>query len=414
MKTTAPKDNEIKGTILIPASKSISNRILIIEALSSEKLDFENLSNSDDTKILQESLNTVNANKAKLITLDVGMAGTAFRFLTAFLSLQNGMFILTGSERLKERPIKPLVDILLDLGANIQYKEKEGFAPLIIVGKKLHGKEVTIDASISSQFITALMLIAPKIEGGLNIQLRGSIASLPYLKMTKDLMHQFGVVTAFNGKAISISEQDYANSQLIIEADWSSASYFYESLAIAKKGQLTLKNYTENSLQGDSKLAKIFENLGIKTTFQKNEIVLTKIPLNKQKLFKYNFINEPDLVQAIVCTCVALGINAEISGIESLKIKETDRIQALKNEILKLNWDLIKKGDGVYFLERTKLAMIKKELQFNTYNDHRMAMCLAPLSLKYEAVNIENPEVVSKSNVDFWKLIEVIGFKLKL
>jgi 3-phosphoshikimate 1-carboxyvinyltransferase len=413
MKITAPKDKTINGIITIPASKSISNRVLIIDALCKEKVAFKNLSNSDDTRILQKALTKIEQNKTAVLTIDTGMAGTSFRFLTAYLSIQKGQFILTGSSRLKERPIKPLVDILLELGADISYLEKEGFAPLFIKGNKLQGKDVIIDASISSQFTTALMLIAPKVANGLNIKLKGIIASRPYLKMTQSLMQYFGVEISFNEQTFTIKEQAYSNNPILIEADWSSASYFYESLALAENGTLTLKNYSKNSIQGDSKIADLYEQLGVQTEYLNNDIVLTKSDYDSTSVFKYDFINEPDLVQAVVCTCVALNIKAELTGLESLKIKETDRIQALKNEISKLNWNLIETTKGAYSIAPIKHAKPIKELHFRTYNDHRMAMCLAPLSLKNYSVSIENAEVVSKSNVDFWTLLEKIGFKTK-
>ena len=410
MKIAAPKDKAINGTITIPASKSISNRVLIIDALCQEKINYRNLSNSDDTNVLANSLKEINANKTEVLTLDVGMAGTSFRFLTAYLSLQKGSFILTGSSRLKERPIKPLVDILIVLGADITYLEKEGFAPLFIKGKKLQGKTISINASISSQFITALMLIGPKLTNGLEIELKGKITSFPYLKMTQKLMNYFGIAVSFQDKTFSIPTQEYKNNNLYIEADWSSASYFYESLAIADKGQLTLKNYSENSIQGDAKLAAIYKAFGVQTAFIDDSIVLNKIAFDSKSIFRYNFTNEPDLVQAVVSTCVALNIKAELSGLESLKIKETDRILALKTEINKLNWDLVEKENDIYFLEPTSNKEIAENLVFKTYNDHRMAMCLAPLSLKFGKIEIENPKVVSKSNVIFWELMELVGF----
>ena len=408
---SVPKDNIINGTIIIPSSKSISNRALIIKALSKEEIKIENISISEDTNILAKSLKLVkNRNtKHKPIEINVGMAGTTFRFLTAFLSIQKGEYILTGEKRLRERPIKPLVDALIFLGAKIEYLENEGFAPLKIKGNKLVGKEIEIDAKISSQFITALMLIAPKIKNGITINLKGKIASLSYLKMTSILMKHFNVESTFERNKIRIPEQKYKKNKIIVESDWSSASYFYESLALANKGKLILKNYTKNSIQGDSKLVEIYKDFGIHTEFNKDEIILTKKPFIKQK-YKYNFISEPDLAQAVLATCVGLNIEAELTGLESLKIKETDRIHALNKEFNKLNWELIETKKEIYSLRKTGSFLPTINLSFNTYNDHRMAMCLAPLVLKHTKTTIHKHDVVRKSNPLFWELLVEIGF----
>lgn len=411
LKVIAPKNGILKGKLNIPASKSISNRVLIIQALCKEKIELENLSISDDTKILTKALSQVKAKTAKII--DVGMAGTSFRFLTAFLSVQKGEFILTGSSRIKKRPIKPLVDALLSIGADIEYLEEEGFAPLKIIGKELESKTIQIDSSISSQFITALILIAPKIKNGLNIELVGEIASLPYLRMTLNLLNYFGIKANLISNKIQIQAGNYIGKGLFIEADWSSASYFYESLALSKSGELFLENYSKNSIQGDSKLVDVFKKFGVETEFKENGILLKKNIKGIVKFFKYNFINEPDLAQTIIVTCATLDIEGEFLGLESLKIKETDRVLAIKTEINKIAWDLIE-NNKVYSLQKIKVEIETKEIVFNTYNDHRMAMCLAPLSLKYSSVNIENSNVVSKSNPLFWEQFETIGFKLKI
>lgn len=413
LKISAPYNNEINGVLDIPASKSISNRCLIIQALCEEKISLENLSISDDTKILQAALLQIEQeNHKEILEINVGMAGTAFRFLCSFLSIQNGKFILTGHQRLKERPIKPLVDALKDLGADITYLEKEGFAPLLIEGKNLNAHSVKIPANISSQFITALLLIAPKLENGLKIQLEGEIASKPYIDMTLSLMKHFGVEASFEGQNIEVKAQKYISNHLFIEADWSSASYFYEALALAKSGELVLKNFSKNSIQGDSKLAILFTQFGVETSFEKNSILLTK-NISESKAFTYDFTNEPDLAQTFITTSVALNKEIQINGIQSLTIKETDRILAVKTEINKLGFNLIAHENEdleVFQLEKNEDFKIEKPIIFQTYNDHRMAMCLAPLCLKYNEVFIENPEVVSKSNPLFWDQLEILGF----
>lgn len=415
LKISSPKNKTIQGNIFIPSSKSISNRTLIIKALSKEKIILENISISDDTKVLQKAISQIeNNSEEKPLTINIGLAGTSFRFLSAFLSIQKGIYILTGEKKIQERPIKPLVNSLKNIGANIEYLEKEGFAPLLITGTTLIGKEITINANISSQFITALMLIAPKIKNGLKIKLIGKITSLPYITMTQNLMNLFSVETIFKNNKITIKEQNYTKNNLKIESDWSSASYFYEIVALSKQAEIILPNYYKNSIQGDSKLVEIYKTLGVNTTFKNNEIILSKAKFKKE-FFKYNFISEPDLAQAVLATCLALNIEAEVSGLETLKVKETDRIFALNKEFNKLNWELIETKKEVYSLR--KKENIKKnnfeEIVFKTYEDHRMAMCLAPLSLKYDNIYIEKPEVISKSNPLFWKLLKKIGFNLK-
>ncbi len=413
LQINAPINKIVKGKINIPASKSISNRALIIQALCKESIVLENLSIADDTKVLQDALLTIKNNKTlnKTLLINVGLAGTAFRFLTAFLSVQKGNFILTGNQRIQERPIKPLVKVLLELGADITYIEKDGFAPLFIKGKELKGKTIEIKANISSQFISALMLIAPSIQNGLNIKLIGEISSLPYIEMTAKTMNYFGVTVALKDKTIAISNQKYKGEKLFIEADWSSSSYFYECMALAKKGNLILENYSKNSIQGDKEIVNIFKQFGVYTKFKNNQIILSK---NKaiSTVFKYNFIDQPDLAQTVIATCIALNIEGELTGLASLKIKETDRILALQNEIKKVNWNLIASKNDVYLLTKNTKKLIEKKIIIKTYKDHRMAMSFAPLCLKFGKINIKNPEIVSKSNPLFWKQLKEIGFSL--
>lgn len=412
LKISAPKSNIVEGILEIPSSKSISNRALIIQAFSTKNIDLENLSISDDTKILGEALFQIkNRTENETININIGLAGTAFRFLTAFLATQKGEFILTGEKRIHERPIKPLVDALKQLGADVSYLEKDGFAPLLIKGKKLQAKTIEINAEISSQFITALLLIAPSLNEEFTLKLKHKISSKPYIDMTLSLMKYFGVSSTFEGNTITISKGKYSSNSLFIEADWSSASYFYQSLALAKEGEIILKNYNKKSIQGDSKLAELFLPFGVKTIFEKNQIRLVKTEL-KVDFYEYDFSNEPDLAQTFVALCVALNIEAQLSGLESLKIKETNRILAMHTEIQKLDWTLLETEEkGIYRLSKTK-KLLAKSIVFETYKDHRMAMCLAPLALVFDSVNIQNPEVVSKSNPLFWEQMEALGFSV--
>ena len=405
--------NVVIQTILdIPSSKSISNRALIIQALCTEKNALENPSISDDTKVLKSALEQIkNKNSTQALTINIGLAGTAFRFLTAFLATQNGKFILTGAKRIQERPIKPLVEALQKLGADISYLNNEGFAPLLIKGKKLKAKTLEIDADISSQFITALLLISPSLNQDFVLKLNNKISSKPYIDMTLSLMKNFGINSSFIKNNITISKGNYVSNTLFIEADWSSASYFYECLALANEGEIILKNYSKKSIQGDSKLAELFIPFGVETMFKENMIRLVKKKLNIS-FFEYDFSNEPDLAQTFIALCCGLNIKGTFSGLETLKIKETNRISAMNNEIQKIGFELIEtEKKGIYTLQKTG-NKVEKEIVFKTYKDHRMAMSLAPLALKFENISIENHEVVSKSNPLFWEQMESLGFNL--
>lgn len=412
LRISVEKNVVIQAILDIPSSKSISNRALIIQALCTEKNALENLSISDDTKVLKSALKqNKNKNSSQTLTINIGLAGTAFRFLTAFLATQNGKFILTGAKRIQERPIKPLVEALQKLGADISYLNNEGFAPLLIKGKKLKAKTLEIDADISSQFITALLLISPSLNQDFVLKLNKKINSKPYIDMTLSLMKNFGINSSFIKNNITISKGNYVSNTLFIEADWSSASYFYECLALANEGEIILKNYSKKSIQGDSKLAELFIPFGVETVFEENTIRLVK---KKQNIsfFEYDFSNEPDLAQTFIALCCGLNIKGTFSGLETLKIKETNRISAMNNEIQKIGFELIEtEKKGIYTLQKTG-NKVGKEIIFKTYKDHRMAMSLAPLALKFENISIENPEVVSKSNPLFWEQMESLGFNL--
>ncbi len=393
-----------QSKIKITGSKSETNRLLLLQALFPE-IQLENTSSSDDSEVMIKALR----NNESIV--DIHHAGTAMRFLTAFYAIQEEKeVLLTGSSRMKERPIKILVDALLQLGADIEYLENEGFPPLKIRGKKIIKNKVSLPANVSSQYISALLLIATKLQNGLELTLEGAITSVPYIKMTLALLNEIGVETSFIGKVISVKPKlSINNYQLSIESDWSSASYFYSIIALSKIGtQITLSFYKKNSLQGDSVLATIYIEFGVETVFNNdNSITISKVNFqNTQKTFNLN--NAPDIAQTIAVTCFGLGIGCHLTGLHTLKIKETDRLEALQNELSKLGANVNITNDSLTLKENTK---INESIVIKTYQDHRMAMAFAPLALKVP-IEIEESEVVSKSYPSFWKDLQSIGFQI--
>ena len=383
--------------IILPASKSISNRALILNALAYSPYDIQNLSDCDDTRV------TVKALDSNDTTFDIGAAGTAMRFLTAFLAKTVGEWIITGSERMKNRPIKLLVDALTSLGARIEYVEKEGYPPLRIFGSALMGGEISLNGGVSSQYISALMMIAPYMQNGLKIKLEGKVISVPYIHMTMSMMKEYGVTVTFENNEIDIKPQLYKPIQYKVESDWSAASYWYEILSIAGKGQIFLSGLNANSSQGDSKVSELFEQLGVKTEYQPEGVLITSNTINTDK-FEYDFVNQPDLAQTFAVTCCLKNIPFHFKGVQSLKIKETNRIAALINELAKLGYVLFEPFEGE-LAWAGELCNAAEEISIATYEDHRMAMAFAPAALKIPIV-IEEPEVVSKSYPDFWKDFE--------
>ncbi len=393
-----------QSKIKITGSKSETNRLLLLQALFPE-IQLENTSSSDDSEVMIKALRNNDT------IVDIHHAGTAMRFLTAFYAIQEEKAVtLTGSSRMKERPIKILVDALLQLGADIEYLENEGFPPLKIRGKKIIKNKVSLPANVSSQYISALLLIATKLQNGLELTLEGAITSVPYIKMTLALLNEIGVETSFIGKVISVKPKlSINNCQLSIESDWSSASYFYSIIALSKIGtQITLSFYKKNSLQGDSVLATIYIEFGVETVFNNdNSITISKVNFqNTQKTFNLN--NAPDIAQTIAVTCFGLGIGCHLTGLHTLKIKETDRLEALQNELSKLGANVNITNDSLTLKENTK---INESIVIKTYQDHRMAMAFAPLALKVP-IEIEESEVVSKSYPSFWKDLQSIGFQI--
>ncbi|MDR0812274.1 MAG: 3-phosphoshikimate 1-carboxyvinyltransferase [Paludibacter sp.] len=389
----------MNSEITLPASKSISNRALIMSALSKNAGQIFNLSDSDDTRVLLAALRSADS------VIDIGAAGTAMRFLTAYFAVTEGKRILTGSERMKQRPIKILVDALQTLGADIQYLENEGFPPLKICGTQLSGSEILLNGSVSSQYISALMMIAPTMPNGLKINLEGKIISAPYIKMTAKMLGTFGVkveenLFSENSGFIKIAHQHYQPADFRIEADWSAASYWYELLAIAGKGKIVLRGLYKNSLQGDSAVAHIFENLGVTTKFYNDKIEILPNG-NYVKHFEYDFTEQPDLAQTLVVTCCMCGVSFCFSGLQSLKIKETNRVAALITELAKLGFALCEHTEGELAWDGARCD-VAENISIKTYSDHRMAMAFAPAALKFP-LTIENPEVVSKSYTRFWE-----------
>ncbi|NRA94106.1 MAG: 3-phosphoshikimate 1-carboxyvinyltransferase [Psychroserpens sp.] len=390
------------SSITITGSKSESNRLLMLQALY-PNLKLENLSNSDDTEVMQKALNSADS------TIDIHHAGTAMRFLTAYFATQKGReTILTGSARMKERPIKILVDALNALGANIEYLEQTGCPPLRIHGANITSHKVTLKANVSSQYISALLLIASGLENGLELTLEGEITSVPYIKMTLNLLNQIGVVTDFEGQTIKVepNQEGMDDKTLVVESDWSSASYFFSIIALSSIGtKVKLSSYHRSSLQGDSVLVDIYKDFGVHTSFEANEILLEKVEENDQSK-TYDLRNAPDIAQTIAVTCLGLGIECFLTGLHTLKIKETDRLEALKTEIQKLG-GTVSITDDALKLKSSKL--LQNGVSIDTYNDHRMAMAFAPLGLKTD-IQINDAGVVSKSYPEFWQDLKFLGF----
>jgi 3-phosphoshikimate 1-carboxyvinyltransferase len=395
---------KIQNSILkITGSKSETNRLLILQALY-PNLTLENTSNSDDSEVMIKALHSQ--------LIDVHHAGTAMRFLTAHYAVQDGIEVqITGSSRMKERPIKILVDALNELGAEISYIENEGFPPLKIKGKKLTKSKVSLSAKVSSQYISALLLIAPKLENGLEITLEGEITSVSYIKMTLALLNEMGITTSFIENKITVKPQfAIQNSQFTIESDWSSASYWYSIIALSEIGtQITLSSFKETSLQGDAVLVEIYKNFGVETIFNdNNSITISKVNTKFQKSFNFNLQSSPDIAQTVVVTCFGLGISCNLTGLQTLKIKETDRLEALKIELTKLGAVISVTNNS---LTLKKSENIKHNVNIATYQDHRMAMAFAPLGLKVPII-IENAEVVSKSYPSFWDDLAAFNFSV--
>lgn len=397
--------SELKNNqeIIISGSKSETNRLLLLKALY-PNLKIENASNSDDSEVMKNALQSVGESNE----INVHHAGTAMRFLTSFYAIQEGLeVVISGSDRMHERPIKILVDALNQLGSDISCLKNEGFPPIKIIGKRIQGNKVSIDANVSSQYITSLMLIGSSLPNGIEIQLKGTITSISYIKMTLSVLQSLEIKVEFENNIIKIPHTEkLSNDTFVVESDWSSASYFYSLMAMSKiDTQITLGYFKQNSLQGDAVLAEIYQNFGVQTTFTDNKIILKKVENSSIKNLNLNLNNAPDIAQTIIVTCLALGITCNLTDLHTLKIKETDRLQALKNELEKFGADVSISNDSIQL--NNSVVFRNDSIKIETYQDHRMAMAFAPLALKQSLI-IKNAAVVSKSYPDFWNDLKVL------
>jgi 3-phosphoshikimate 1-carboxyvinyltransferase len=399
---TPPAD--IQTCIQLPSSKSICNRALIINALAGSTCRPENLSDCDDTRVMIEALTHMPE------TIDIMAAGTAMRFLTAYLSVTPGTHVLTGTERMRQRPIKILVDALRSLGAQIEYTENEGYPPLKITGKALERHSLCLPGNVSSQYISALLMIGPMLAHGLNLELEGEIISRPYINLTLKVMKDFGAKAEWTSDhTLQVAPQPYHPVPYYV--DWSAASYWYEIVALSKhEAVVTLPGLFAQSPQGDAKVAELFEQLGVCTQREGNSVTLKQTHTHTDRM-EYNFVNQPDLAQTFVVTCAMLGIPFRFSGLQSLKIKETDRMAALIAEMRKLGYVLEESEGSVLSWNGTRCAPDESPA-IDTYEDHRMAMAFAPAALCNSALRIRNPHVVSKSYPRFWEDLLTAGFRI--
>ena len=400
-----PNSTLFKKAIAITGSKSESNRLLLLRALYRD-LSIQNLSNSDDARVMERGVGIENG------LVDIHHAGTAMRFLTGYFASQEGKQVtLTGSKRMTERPVAVLVDALRELGADISYVGNAGYPPIQINGKRLVRNTVSLPANISSQYISSLLLIAPSLENGLELELVGKITSVPYIQMTLALLSQLGIENSFEGSIIRVApKKEIIPTQVTVESDWSSASYYFSIIAMSDVGsEIKLSSYKKDSLQGDSVLAAMYTDFGVETTFDGNSMLLKKVNGGKKAHIEYNLANAPDIAQTIAVSCFGLNIGCHITGLHTLKIKETDRLEALKTELTKLGAD-ISVSDRSLTLKASDT--LRPDIAIDTYNDHRMAMAFAPLALKTPII-INDSEVVSKSYPDFWEDMKLLGLRIR-
>lgn len=388
----------------LPASKSISNRLLIIRALAENDFEISNISDSDDTKVMLKAFSENNE------IVDIHHAGTSMRFLTAYFAAKGLQKTITGSDRMRNRPIKELVNALNQLGANIVYAEKDGYPPVITSGKLLAGDRITINGGISSQYITALLLVAPVLPNGLTISITGKLMSSSYVALTLGLMKQFGVAAKWEGTTITVPHQKYKGGNASVEGDWSGASYWYEIAALSNNADIKIQGLTANSLQGDAALAEIYKQLGVKTSFENNTARLTKSAI-QVKHFTYDFINNPDSVQTAVVTLCLLGIPFTLTGAETLRIKETDRIAALQGEMKKLGYIITEPQTGTLSWNGEQCEP-QQHIAIDTYNDHRMALAFAPAAMRFPNLTINDAMVVTKSYPQYWEHMKIAGFAI--
>jgi len=405
---TVTSPNRIEGKIILPSSKSICNRALVINSLAGNENNPQNLSDCDDTRVMVEWLSTLPE------TVNIGAAGTAMRFSSARLSVMEGTHIITGTERMKNRPIGVLVDALRLLGADVEYVEKEGFPPLRIVGNtSLEGGIISLPGNVSSQYISALLMIGPVLKKGLKLILTDTIVSRPYINMTLSMMAEFGAKASWvSDDSIMVEPVPYCKRDYFVESDWSAASYWFEMVALAANSDASviLPGLFAKSLQGDAGGAKVFEKLGVKTEHIGDDVKLTK-NFGVVDVLNYDFVEMPDLAQTFVVTCCMLGVKFHFTGLQSLKIKETDRIEALKVELKKIGYVIEDRNDSELIWNGERCEPVS-DAAIDTYEDHRMAMAFAPCALKLGSININNPQVVSKSYPKYWDDLRSVGFEL--
>ena len=391
------------GKIKITGSKSETNRLLFLQSLF-PNFKIQNKSNSDDSSVMQAAL------KSTSDFIDINHAGTAMRFLTSYFSqLEGREVILTGSERMQQRPIKILVDALRSLGASIEYEKKQGYPPLRIKGKKLVGGKISLPANISSQYISSLIMLGPILKAGIELNLEGTITSMPYINMTLDLLKRLGIKTEFKGHRILVKNTSKSKNTIqVVESDWSSASYFFSIAALSDKAKIYLSNYKSNSLQGDSILRIIYKQLGVNSYFKGNNLILEKENISSPKRIKWDLSNAPDIAQTIAVSCYGLGVACDLEGLHTLKIKETDRLVALDTELSKLGAKISVTNKSLHLASDQDF---QKGITISTYNDHRMAMAFAPLALKIP-LSVKKAEVVSKSYPSFWEDLNSLNFKI--
>tara|TARA_Y100000389_G_scaffold54123_1_gene50016 strand:+ start:537 stop:1757 length:1221 start_codon:yes stop_codon:yes gene_type:complete len=389
-------NKNIYGSIDLESSKSISNRLLIIKKLCKTKFEIQNLSNAKDTKILNKILDDFEIKKE----INCEDAGTALRFVIAFVATKEGIWKVSGSKRMHERPIKPLIDCLIELGAKIKYLEKEGFPPIEIKSKKLKSKKLSLPGDISSQFISALLMIAPTIENGLTLEITSKVLSKPYIDMTLGLMSEFGIEYTWENNLIKVEQQNYIAKNIKIENDWSAASFWYSFLALSKSGEIKIPNLYANSIQGDSVLSSIYSKLGIKTEFNEDSIILYKTK-NIAREIELDLSNHPDLALPIIVTIAGLGVKTHLMGLESLKIKESNRLESIKRELRKFNISCEIDSSSIKIKESQNIVKPKSTIE--CHNDHRIAMSIAPLCMKVGSIKFDNKNVVNKSYPKFWE-----------
>ncbi len=440
MQITLSAPKAICCQVDLPASKSISNRALLLNALSGNGALPQNLSDCDDTQVMLAALTEADsavassdranlAGDAAIPTLDIKAAGTAMRFLTAYRSITPGTVVITGTQRMRQRPIRILVDALRTLGADIHYTEQEGFPPLRITGRTLgsgahekgaevdgtatdgipFGDEITLQGDVSSQYISALLMIAPTLQAGLTLHLQGEVVSRPYIDLTLRLMHDFGAEADWtDAHTIRVPHGTYRPTPYYVESDWSAASYWYQMVALAPEAEVCLKGLFAHSYQGDAVVASLFEKLGVQTAFDEGGVTLTKRPCSLSR-FDYDFVDQPDLAQTFVVTCALMGVPFRFTGLQSLKIKETDRIAALRREMRKLGYLISEADDSILYWDGER-CQPQSDPAIDTYEDHRMAMAFAPASLVVPTLRVNNPQVVSKSYPAYWTHLQAAGF----